>query len=92
MKSDAWTSFQTWLAVGAAICVVPSAIAAVGGVWLNGGHALHGPLSTAVNAVLAVSLISGVAVIAIGFRRFLAAQARARSARDQNESRTNREG
>ena len=89
-ESDPWAPFvnlQTWLITGIAIAVIPSGIAALGGVWLNRGHALQGPLSVGVNVVLAVSLICGLGVIAVGFKRFLTAQAKARRARKQGDSR-----
>jgi hypothetical protein len=89
-ESASWSAFvnlQTWLIAGIAITVIPSGIAAIGGVWLNGGHALQGPLSVGVNVVLVVSLTCGLAVTAVGFKRFLTAQAKARRARQQNKSR-----
>ena len=89
-ESASWSAFanlQAWLTAGFAIVFIPSAIAAVGGVWLNGGHALRGSLSVGVNVVLVLSLTCGLAVVAVGFKRFLTAQAKARRAREQSKSR-----
>jgi len=65
-----------------AIVLIPSGIAAIGGVALNGGHALGGPLAVAVDAVLVVSLTTGLVVLGVGFKRFLSAQAKARRVRN----------
>jgi len=78
---DAWgpiVRFQVWVIAAIATVLIPSGLAAFGGVALNGGHALSGGLSVAVDVVFVVSLLAGLGVIAVGFRRFLAAQAEAR--------------
>jgi hypothetical protein len=80
-ESSSWRAFanyQKWVMAAAAIVVIPSGIAAIGGVALNGGHALAGPLAVAVDAVLVISLTTGLVVLWVGFKRFLSAQSRAR--------------
>ena len=75
---DPFMEFQSRLIAGVAIAIVPSALASVGGVFLNGGHALTGVAALVADFVLGLSLVTGIGVVLIGFRRFLAAQAEAR--------------
>lgn len=72
-------AFQRWVIAGFAIALIPSALAAIGGVALSGGQAIHGLLSFIVDAVLVISLVAGLSVLGVGFVKFLAAQAAARS-------------
>src|SRR5690348_12227389 len=84
-ESSSWTAFanfQKWRMAAIAIALIPSGIAAIGGVALSSGHALGGPLAVAVDAVLFVSLTTGLVVLGVGFKRFLSAQAEARRLRD----------
>lgn len=84
-ESSSWTafaSFQKWVMAAIAIVLIPSGIAAIGGVALRGGHALAGPLAVAVDAVLIVSLTTGLVVLGVGLKQFLSAQAKARGLRD----------
>jgi len=83
-ESSSWTpfvNFQKWVTTAIAVVLIPSGIAAIGGVALNGGHALGGSLEVAVDAVLVVSLTTGLFVLGVGFARFFSAQAEARRAR-----------
>lgn len=86
---DPWrplVRFQVWVVAAIATFLIPSGLAAIGGVALNGGHALGGGLALAVDGVLVVSLLVGLGVLAVGFRRFLAAQAEARRRSVQRKS------
>lgn len=84
-ESSSWTAFanfQNWVMAAIAIALIPSGIAAIGGVALNGGHALGGPLAVTVDALLVVSLTTGLVVLGVGLKRFLSAQTKARRLRD----------
>jgi hypothetical protein len=78
---DPWgplIAFQFWVIGAIAVAVIPSVLVAVAAVALNGGHALGGWLAAAVDVVLGVSLVTGLGVLAVGFKRFWNAQADAR--------------
>lgn len=72
---------------GFAIVFIPSAVASIGGVLLSGGHAAKGGLAVGITVVLVASLVTGVGVMVVGFKRFLAAQADARRrAKDKDKA------